>query len=64
MYVFGKLTKESKPEKKNLGGGWGVWGVSEHTRVLARNFKTCVRDSLLGIIWRPRMKSMCTGIRI
>ena len=22
-------------------------------RVLARNFKTCVRDSLLGIIWRP-----------
>ena len=25
-------------------------------RVLARNFKTWVRDSLLGIIWRPRMK--------
>ena len=33
-------------------------------RVLARNFKTCVRDSLLGIIWRPRMKNMRTGIRI
>ena len=33
-------------------------------RVLARNFKTCIRDSLLGIIWRPRMKNMRTGIRI
>ena len=31
------------------------------SRVLARNFKTCVRDSLLGIIWRPRMKNMRTG---
>ena len=28
------------------------------SRVLARHFKTCVRDSLLGIIWRPRMKNM------
>ena len=34
------------------------------TWVLDRNFKTCVRDSLLGIIWRPRMKNMHTGIRI
>ena len=25
-------------------------------RVLARNFNTCVRDSLLGTIRRPRMK--------
>ena len=33
-------------------------------RVLARNFKTCVRDSLLGANWRPRMKNMRTGIRI
>ena len=24
-------------------------------RVLARNFKTCVPDSLLGIIWRPKI---------
>ena len=29
-------------------------------RVLARNFKTCVRDSLLGANWRPRMKNMRT----
>ena len=35
-----------------------------HDTVLARNFKTCVRDSLLGTIWRPRMKNMRTGIRI
>ena len=39
----------------------GKWSVS---RVLARHFKTCVPDSLLGIIWRPRMKNMRTGIRI
>ena len=33
-------------------------------RDLARNFTTWVRDSLLGTIWHPRMKNMCTGIRI
>ena len=33
-------------------------------RVLTRNFKTCIRDTLLGIIWRPRMKNMRTDIRI
>ena len=38
--------------------------LGARVRVLARNFKTCVRDSLLGIIWRPRMKNMRTGIRI
>ena len=33
-------------------------------RVLARNFKTCVRDSLLGANWRPRMKNMLTGYEV
>ena len=27
------------------------------SRVLARNFKTCVWDSLLSAVWRPRMKN-------
>ena len=33
-------------------------------RVLARNFKTCVRDSLLGANWRPKMKNMRTGYEV
>ena len=44
--------------------GFGCLALFILFRVLARNFKTCVRDSLLGIIWRPRMKNMRTGIRI
>ena len=35
-----------------------------YARVLTRNFKTCLQDSLLGANWRPRMKNMRTGIRI
>ena len=33
-------------------------------RLLARNFKTCAQDSLLGAVWHPRMKNMHKGIRI
>ena len=38
-----------------------IWQFKQNNRVLARNFKTCVRDSLLGANWRPRMKNMRTG---
>ena len=60
-----KITKGNNSTKK-VGGVTVVdlCTSSSHVRVLARNFKTCVRDSLLGIIWRPRMKNMRTGIRI
>ena len=51
-------------EEDNCQAGYVLVLEIYFFRVLARNFKTCVRDSLLGIIWHPRMKNMCTGIRI
>ena len=37
--------------------------LKDSGRVLARKFKTCVRDSLPGATWRPGMKNVRMGIR-
>ena len=54
----------AEPPGEHCYENWNNNMGSKSVRVLARNFKTCVRDSLLGKIWRPRMKNMRTGIRI
>ena len=38
--------------------------ILQVSSVLSSKFKTCLLDSLLDAIWRPKMKNMRTGIKL